>query len=322
MFTSGVSPHRAGRKSLFRPAGVKLAFPDMTAPDSGEPPAAGPLDYVVRPFRRAGRYYARSWRDYLDRRAGSTPHSAAHPRARCTSVPRRNRPARLPDVPTRQRHACVRTNQPRSIGGARLLRTASGGWTDPKSSSRPAGADRRDRPAGQDAADIPTSAWSSTAGTRPRRANRAVNGGWAIPPTAASTRCSCATRQPRPWLVCVHGAVMGRGRARPHAVPCVASARGSRPQCGAPGAADARPTCARTAPGCGIPGRGRARRRPRRGSGGVGLASAAGLDPHAGTRLTDRPEQHLPRWLHRIAGRQPRGRPYLRDTRRPGRRYD
>ena len=81
-FTSGERPHRAGRKSLFRPAGVKLAFPDMAAPDSGEPPAvashqpprgAGPLDYFVRPFRRTGRYYARSWRDYLDHQPDELP---------------------------------------------------------------------------------------------------------------------------------------------------------------------------------------------------------------------------------------------------------
>ncbi|MGZ8747698.1 MAG: hypothetical protein ACXWZ2_11920, partial [Mycobacterium sp.] len=55
----------------------------MAAPDgSGEPPAvavprpprgSGPLDYVVRPFRRTGRYYARSWRDYLDHHPDELP---------------------------------------------------------------------------------------------------------------------------------------------------------------------------------------------------------------------------------------------------------
>ena len=39
----------------------------MAAPQSDG--GRGALDYVVRPFRRTGRYYARSWLDYLDRQA-------------------------------------------------------------------------------------------------------------------------------------------------------------------------------------------------------------------------------------------------------------
>ena len=54
----------------------------MAAPDSGQPPAvasdqpprgAGPLHYAVRPFRRTGRYYARTWRDYLGNQPDELP---------------------------------------------------------------------------------------------------------------------------------------------------------------------------------------------------------------------------------------------------------
>ena len=40
-----------------------------------EPPARelNPLDYVVRPFRRTGRYYSRSWREYLGRGPAELP---------------------------------------------------------------------------------------------------------------------------------------------------------------------------------------------------------------------------------------------------------
>ena len=54
----------------------------MTAPEPSEPPAAasrqpprgaGRLDHIVRPFRRTGRYYSRSWRDYLDNQPDGLP---------------------------------------------------------------------------------------------------------------------------------------------------------------------------------------------------------------------------------------------------------
>ncbi len=40
--------------------------PPPTAASQQPAPGSGPLDYVVRPFRRTGRYYARSWLEYLD----------------------------------------------------------------------------------------------------------------------------------------------------------------------------------------------------------------------------------------------------------------
>ncbi len=56
---------------------------NMAAPEGdGETPPpdtqqrarnSGPLDFVVRPFRRTGRYYARSWRDYLDGQPDELP---------------------------------------------------------------------------------------------------------------------------------------------------------------------------------------------------------------------------------------------------------
>lgn len=36
-------------------------------------PGGGPLNSVIRPFTQTGRYYAKSWRDYLDGRGGDLP---------------------------------------------------------------------------------------------------------------------------------------------------------------------------------------------------------------------------------------------------------
>ena len=65
--------------------------------------------------------------------------------------------------------------------------------------------------------------------------------------------------QPRPWLVCVHGAVMGRGLLDLTLFRAWHLHEDLGLNVGLTGAADARPTCARPAPGCGVPGRGRAR---------------------------------------------------------------
>ena len=62
-----------------------VASPGMAAPDREEageprtrpsrrhPPGARALGAVVRPFTRTGRYYAQSWRDYLDREPHELP---------------------------------------------------------------------------------------------------------------------------------------------------------------------------------------------------------------------------------------------------------
>ena len=56
-----------------------LASPSMAAPDIDDGLALltlevpGPLGDIIRPLRRTGRYYARSWREYLERQPGELP---------------------------------------------------------------------------------------------------------------------------------------------------------------------------------------------------------------------------------------------------------
>ncbi len=107
----------------------------------------------------------------------------------------------------------------------------------------------------------------------------------------------------------------GPRRTGPDPVPGLASARGSGPQRHPAGAADARPASQGPAQGRGVPRRGRHGRRARHRAGGVGRAPGDRLDPGPAARRADRPQQHLAGRVHRGAGRQPRGRPDLRDPR-------
>ena len=88
----GVGPGECGRTALHRvnegpinSPEAAVTSPGMAAPDRDEagqrstspsrrlPPGAGALGAVVGPFTRTGSYYAQSWRDYLDRTPRELP---------------------------------------------------------------------------------------------------------------------------------------------------------------------------------------------------------------------------------------------------------
>ncbi|ORA44585.1 alpha/beta hydrolase [Mycolicibacterium chubuense] len=189
----------------------------MAAPGGGEPQVPGKaprgsraLDHFVRPFQRTGRFYARSWRDFVDRRGDEIPVALPTPALAAQAFRdeivltgfRLFRP--LSDISVFDRiNAEVRaavefysdqgyldkpesffavppplsevTVRPVEAGGRRYERLVFDSGYQPHD-----GEPGRDR-------------WLGYAANRREYA------------------LLLRHRQPRPWLVCVHGAVMGRG---------------------------------------------------------------------------------------------------------------
>jgi hypothetical protein len=189
----------------------------MAAPGGGEPQVPGKaprgsraLDHVVRPFQRTGRFYARSWRDFVDRRGDEIPVALPTPALAAQAF----------------RDEIVLT-------GFHLFRPLSDISVFDRINAEVRAAVEfysdqgyLDKPEGFFAVPPPLSEVT----VRPveaggRRYERLVFDSGYQPHDGepgrdrwlgyAANRREYALllrhRQPRPWLVCVHGAVMGRG---------------------------------------------------------------------------------------------------------------
>ncbi|CAN5611169.1 alpha/beta hydrolase [soil metagenome] len=198
----------------------EIALPGMAVPDSnGESPAiapqppqqdAGPLDYVVRPFRRTGRYYARSWRDYFDRQRDELP--VARPTLALAAQAFRDeivltgfrvfRP--LGDTAVFERVNREVRAALEFYGQLGYLDNPERFFTTP-----PPLTDVTIRPAKTAGRSYERLTFDSEYQPQPGEPGRERWLGY----TANNREYALVLRhpEPRPWLVCVHGAVMGRG---------------------------------------------------------------------------------------------------------------
>jgi hypothetical protein len=185
---------------------------DKRRPDTSgvRPRNAGPLREVVRPFARTGGFYARSWGDYLDRQPDQLP--VARPTLALATQAFRDEIVLLgmrlllpvssdPDVVARVEGEVI----------AALELYGQAGWLE--------------KPEGFFAAPPPlTDVTVKTVTTRGRTHQRiSFDSGYEPHPgepgrdrwlgyTANNREYALMLRhrEPRPWLVCVHGAAMGR----------------------------------------------------------------------------------------------------------------
>lgn len=201
-------------------ASPEVSVADMATPDhDGDPPMAaipppprgpGPLDYVVRPFRRTGRYYARSWRDYLDRQPHELP--VARPTLALAAQAFRDEIVLtgfrmfqpISDAPVFERiNAEVRA--------AIEFYGRRGYLDDPEKffAAPPALTDVTIHPAKTRGRSHERMVFDS--GYEPS-VGEPGRDRW-LSYTANTREYALLLRhpEPRPWLVCVHGAVMGRG---------------------------------------------------------------------------------------------------------------
>jgi hypothetical protein len=198
---------------------VALASGGMATPDGdGAPPAAATepaarelnsLMSVVRPFRRTGRYYAKSWRDYLDR--GPTEVPIARPTIA------------LATHAFRDEIVLTGFRAFRPIGDSHLFERVDG---EVRAALEFYGRQGYlDRPQDFFATPPPlVDVTTQPAWTRGRSHERLVFDSGYEPEVGEPGRdrwLSYAAndreyalllrhQEPRPWLVCVHGAVMGR----------------------------------------------------------------------------------------------------------------
>ena len=198
---------------------MKLAFADMAAPDSGEPPAVasdqpprgdGPLDYIVRPFRRTGRYYARSWRDYFDRQADELP--IARPTLALATQAFRDEivlTAFRVFRPLGDMHVFERIN--REVRAALEFYSQLGYLDNPEEffAAPPPLTDVAVRPVRTAGRSYERLVFDS--GYEPREGEPGRDRWLGYTANNREYALLLRHREPRPWLVCVHGAVMGRG---------------------------------------------------------------------------------------------------------------
>jgi hypothetical protein len=191
----------------------------MAAPDSGEPPAvashqpprgAGPLDYIVRPFRRTGRYYARSWRDYLDHQPDELP--IARPTLALAAQAFRDEIVltgfRL-FRPLSDTHVFERIN--RGVRAALEFYGQLGCLDKPEEffTIPPPLTDVTVRPVTVRGRSYERIVFDS--GYEPREGEPGRERWLGYTANNREYALLLRHREPRPWLVCVHGAVMGRG---------------------------------------------------------------------------------------------------------------
>lgn len=192
----------------------------MAAPDGDDelpvvavpppPRGPGPLDYVVRPFRRTGRYYARSWRDYLDRQPDELP--IARPTLALAAQAFRDeivltgfrmfRP--VSDAPVFERiNAEVRA--------AIEFYGRRGYLDDPEKffATPPALTDVTIHPVNTRGRSYERMVFDS--GYEPSVGEPGRDRWLSYTANAREYALLLRHPEPRPWLVCVHGAVMGRG---------------------------------------------------------------------------------------------------------------
>ena len=180
---------------------------------------------MVRPFTRTGSYYARSWREYLD----SQPHELpiARPTIALAAHALRDEIVLLglrARRPVSDVHEFDRIN--REVVTA-LDFYGRRGWLD--------------RPEGFFASPPPLTDVTIRQMKGRRRSHERIvfDSGYKPYPGEPGRKrwlsykaCNreyalmLRHKEPRPWLVCVHGAEMGRASLDLHVIPCVAPSRG------------------------------------------------------------------------------------------------
>ena len=280
---------------------------------------ANPLSQVLGPFTRTGGFYARSWAAYLDREPGELP--VARPTIALATQ------AFLDEI---------------VLTGFRLLRSAPDatrlewitreviaalefygqqGWLDKPEgffAAPPALTDVTVRTVNNMGRTYERMFFDS--GYEPHAGEPGRERWLSYTGNNREYGLMLRHRRPRPWLVCVHGAEMGRAALDPilfrawhlhsdlglNVVLPVLPMHGPR---------------ARGLPkGVAFPSEDVLNQGPRCGSSGVGYQAPAVLDPLTAARLDDRAERYLPRRLPHVTGRQPRRRHQLCGSGRPGRR--
>jgi len=202
------------------PGRREASVPNMAAPEGdGEPPAvasqppprgSGLLDHFVRPFRRTSRYYARSWRDYLDREGDELP--VARPTLALAAQAFRDeivltgfRMFR----PVSDTHVFERINH--EVRSALEFYGQKGYLDKPEEffATPPPLTDVTVRPVKATGRSYERMVFDSGYEPRVGAPGRERWLGY----TANNREYALLLRhpEPRPWLVCVHGAVMGRG---------------------------------------------------------------------------------------------------------------
>lgn len=174
------------------------------------PPGVGALGNVITPFAKTGRYYLQSWRDYLDHEPSDLP--IARPTVALATQAFRDEIALL----GLRMHRPV--SEPRAF--ARITRevvAALGfyggkGWLDAPEeffTAPPPMTDIAIRPVQRRRHRYERIAFDSGYAPHPGEPGR---GRW-LDYTANNREYALMLRhsEPRPWLVCVHGAEMGRG---------------------------------------------------------------------------------------------------------------
>ena len=192
-----------------------MAEPDSDGEPSAvaaQPPPRGPspLDYFVRPFRRTGRYYARSWRDYLDSQSEELP--VARPTLALAAQAFRDeivltgfRMFRPPsDV-----HVFERIN--REVRAALEFYRQQGYLDNPEEffMAPPPLTDVTVLPVKTRGRSYERMVFDS--GYEPRVGEPGREQWLGYTANKREYALLLRHREPRPWLVCVHGAVMGRG---------------------------------------------------------------------------------------------------------------
>jgi hypothetical protein len=193
-----------------------MAVPDRD--EAGEPrtsasrrqhPGAGALGAAVGPFTRTGSYYAQSWRDYLDRRPRELP--IARPTIALAAHAFRDEIVLLglrARRPVSDVHAFDRIN--REVVAALDL-YGRRGWLDdtegffapppPLTDVTVRQVKSRRRPHERIAFDSGYAPYAGEPGTQRWLSYTANNREYAL---------MLRHKEPRPWLVCIHGAEMGR----------------------------------------------------------------------------------------------------------------
>jgi hypothetical protein len=192
----------------------------MAAPENeGKVPAAlsqqpvrrsGPLDHFIRPFRRTGRYYARSWRDYLDHQPDELP--VALPTLALAAQAFRDEIVltgfRMLQPPS-DTHVFERIN--REVRAALEFYGQQGYLEKPEEffTAPPPLTEVTVRPVTSRGRSYERMAFDS--GYEPKVGEPGRERWLSYSANSRGYALLLRHREPRPWLVCVHGAMMGRG---------------------------------------------------------------------------------------------------------------
>ncbi|EUA00211.1 hypothetical protein I547_5221 [Mycobacterium kansasii 824] len=157
---------------------------------------------MVKPFLHTGRYFAQSWRDYLDHTPDELP--IARPTIALAAQAFRDEIVLMGLKARRPVSAGHVFERIRDEVAAGVEFYGNRGWLAwPEDSLVIRRRSQTSRSARSRTADVPFIACTSTAAMPRTRANRVPNDGWDTPRTTASTHCCCATPNRAPgWYVC------------------------------------------------------------------------------------------------------------------------